>query len=138
MPDVTGGCYPNLITRLARANGVPRFSRPHRNVSLQVDIKTMNRVLVSISSSFVMWHKGNACGVLVRRARAGGVPCQGGSGIIDIFATLASNQNQKRYGTIQDDLEKLVDSDSLESAVCLFHNPPYKTCLDGAALDEVH
>ncbi|MBU2652031.1 MAG: metallophosphoesterase [Bacteroidetes bacterium] len=39
------------------------------------------------------------------------------------------------YATIQDDLQKLAGSDDLSKSVFLFHSPPYKTCLDRAALD---
>lgn len=40
-----------------------------------------------------------------------------------------------RYGTIRDDLQRLVQDDDLAGAVLLFHTPPYGTNLDRAALD---
>ncbi len=43
--------------------------------------------------------------------------------------------NEIRYGTMRDDLEKLVGSASLELTVCFFHSPPYETRLDRAPLD---
>jgi len=42
-----------------------------------------------------------------------------------------------RYGTIGDDLAKLVGSDSVERTICLFHSPPYETLLDRAPLDGI-
>lgn len=43
--------------------------------------------------------------------------------------------NEKKYATIQDDLEKLTEHHNLENAIFLFHSPPYKSELDRAALD---
>ncbi|MBZ0266444.1 metallophosphoesterase [bacterium] len=43
--------------------------------------------------------------------------------------------NEKRYRTIKEDLEKLTEGDDLTKAIFLFHAPPYKTKLDRAALD---
>ena len=40
-----------------------------------------------------------------------------------------------RYGTIQEDLERLTDGRRMERAIMLFHSPPYQTMLDRAALD---
>jgi Icc-related predicted phosphoesterase len=40
-----------------------------------------------------------------------------------------------RFGTIAGDLKRLVLGRDLESAIVLFHSPPYKTALDRAALD---
>jgi Icc-related predicted phosphoesterase len=36
----------------------------------------------------------------------------------------------KRHATIQKDLEKLTEKESLERAIFLFHTPPYQTLLD--------
>jgi Icc-related predicted phosphoesterase len=43
--------------------------------------------------------------------------------------------SKKRYATIADDLDRLAGDDDLQSAVFLFHSPPYRTALDRAALD---
>ena len=40
-----------------------------------------------------------------------------------------------RYGTIAADLAHITRSDDLSQAILLFHGPPYRTCLDRAALD---
>jgi Icc-related predicted phosphoesterase len=40
------------------------------------------------------------------------------------------------YGTIQKDLDTLIEEESAERAICLFHSPPYKCNLDRAALDQ--
>jgi len=40
-----------------------------------------------------------------------------------------------RHATIQKDLESLVGERSVERAICLFHSPPYETCLDRVAND---
>ena len=37
--------------------------------------------------------------------------------------------------TIWEDLQNLAGDDGMDKAVFLFHSPPYKTCLDRAALD---
>jgi len=39
------------------------------------------------------------------------------------------------HATIKNHLDDLVNNDALNSAVCLFHSPPYQTALDRAALD---
>ncbi len=44
-------------------------------------------------------------------------------------------EGEIRYATIADDLEQLTGQDDLESALFLFHTPPYQTKLDRAALD---
>ncbi len=51
------------------------------------------------------------------------------------FRTVPVPENQVRYGTIQDDLARLVGDRSLDRAIMLFHAPPYQTGLDRAALD---
>jgi len=38
--------------------------------------------------------------------------------------------HDKRYATIQKDLEQLAGSEALDRAVFLFHSPPYQTKLD--------
>ncbi len=40
-----------------------------------------------------------------------------------------------KYGTIKDELDRLIDGRDMDRAVMLFHSPPYKTKLDRAALD---
>ncbi len=49
--------------------------------------------------------------------------------------TVAVSKSEKRWSTIQKDLELLKAKDDLTDAVFLFHTPPYKTALDRAALD---
>jgi len=49
--------------------------------------------------------------------------------------TIPVSDYEKRYTTIQKDLDQLVGNDALENAVFLFHTPPYETKLDRAALD---
>ena len=46
-----------------------------------------------------------------------------------------SDQDQI-YGTIQKDLDALIEKESAEHAICLFHSPPYKCNLDRADLDQ--
>lgn len=43
--------------------------------------------------------------------------------------------DEKGFPTIQEDLAQLVDEDSPDQAIFLFHAPPYQTVLDRAALD---
>jgi len=45
---------------------------------------------------------------------------------------------EKRYGTIQADLDRLAGDEDLSEAIFLFHTPPYRTKLDRAALDGMH
>ena len=40
-----------------------------------------------------------------------------------------------KFRTIKDDLEDLTKDRDLNRSIFLFHSPPYKTCLDRAALD---
>ena len=49
--------------------------------------------------------------------------------------TIPVSEDEARYSTIQEDLEKLVGKGDLENALFLFHAPPYKTKLDRADLD---
>lgn len=49
--------------------------------------------------------------------------------------TLPTSENESKYATIQQDLDRLAAGESLERAVFLFHTPPYKTHLDRAARD---
>ncbi len=44
-------------------------------------------------------------------------------------------EQETRYATIKDDLERLTARADLSRAIFLFHAPPYKTALDRAALD---
>lgn len=44
-------------------------------------------------------------------------------------------EDQLKYATIAQDLEKLCGSSEMTNAILLFHTPPYKTNLDRAALD---
>jgi Icc-related predicted phosphoesterase len=50
-------------------------------------------------------------------------------------AEIGKPSSPARYMTIQKDLEKLTASQTMESAVFLFHTPPHDTKLDRAALD---
>lgn len=45
------------------------------------------------------------------------------------------SEDDARYSTIMEDLEKLAGDEDLSQAVLLFHSPPYQTKLDRAALD---
>lgn len=49
--------------------------------------------------------------------------------------SVAVDMTEERRATIKDDLERLAGDCDLESAVFLFHAPPYETDLDRAALD---
>jgi uncharacterized protein len=49
--------------------------------------------------------------------------------------TVPVEEGEIRWGTIQQDLERLAGEDDLTDAVFLFHAPPYRTPLDRAALD---
>jgi Icc-related predicted phosphoesterase len=46
------------------------------------------------------------------------------------FYTRPVPDHDKRYATIQKDLEQLAGSEALDRAVFLFHSPPYQTKLD--------
>jgi Icc-related predicted phosphoesterase len=49
--------------------------------------------------------------------------------------TVAVDPDEIRFGTIAADLVRLTEDRDLETTVCLFHSPPYRTDLDRAALD---
>lgn len=49
--------------------------------------------------------------------------------------TVPMSDSEKRFSTIQKDLNVLAGQDDLSKAVLLFHSPPYQTRLDRAALD---
>ncbi len=44
-------------------------------------------------------------------------------------------ESEVRYGTIADDLARLAGGRDQSRAIWLLHSPPYRTCLDRAALD---
>jgi Icc-related predicted phosphoesterase len=49
--------------------------------------------------------------------------------------TVEITTDEKKYSTIQKDLEILFDGLNVNNDIILFHGPPYKTKLDRAALD---
>lgn len=49
--------------------------------------------------------------------------------------TVPVSAETARHATIAADLEILCHGLDLARAICLFHSPPYRTCLDRAALD---
>ncbi|MEQ8171515.1 MAG: metallophosphoesterase [Candidatus Eremiobacterota bacterium] len=49
--------------------------------------------------------------------------------------SITVSEYEKKYSTIQKDLNNLAGEDNLEKAIFLFHSPPYNTVLDRAALD---
>lgn len=49
--------------------------------------------------------------------------------------SVAVPERERRHATIQKDLDRLVEGETMEEAVFLFHAPPYQTNLDRAALD---
>jgi Icc-related predicted phosphoesterase len=49
--------------------------------------------------------------------------------------TVPVDPDDVRFGTIAADLVRLTEGRDLETTVCLFHSPPYRTDLDRAALD---
>lgn len=53
----------------------------------------------------------------------------------DGWRTAEVSESEIRYGTIQNDLQRLTADHDLTSAIVLLHTPPYKTALDRAALD---
>jgi uncharacterized protein len=51
--------------------------------------------------------------------------------------TVEITEYEKKYSTIKNDLDELVNTDDLKNSIFLFHSPPYQTNLDRAALDNV-
>jgi len=51
------------------------------------------------------------------------------------FRTIHVNDDEIRYGTIAEDLEKLSKKAPMEKTIFLFHSPPYNSNLDRANLD---
>jgi Icc-related predicted phosphoesterase len=49
--------------------------------------------------------------------------------------TVPVSENELKYSTIKDDLEKLTGDDDVSRSVFLFHSPPYQTALDRTSLD---
>ncbi len=49
--------------------------------------------------------------------------------------TVNVTEREKRFSTIKADLEEFAGDDDLESAIMIFHTPPYQTKLDRANLD---
>lgn len=46
------------------------------------------------------------------------------------FRSVPVTEQEKRYGTIREDLDRLAKDDDLTNAIFLFHSPPYQTNLD--------
>lgn len=51
------------------------------------------------------------------------------------YHSVPLSKYELRYSTIQKDLELLMIDSDPKKTICLFHSPPYQTCLDRAALD---
>ncbi|MBC8490575.1 MAG: metallophosphoesterase [Bacteroidetes bacterium] len=51
------------------------------------------------------------------------------------YRTYPVSEDEKKYSTIKNDLEKLTAEKDLSNSIFLFHAPPYQTNLDRAALD---
>ncbi|MBN2367098.1 MAG: metallophosphoesterase [Calditrichaeota bacterium] len=51
------------------------------------------------------------------------------------FRTVPVSDEEKRYSTIERDLNSLAEDRDLSRSIFLFHSPPYQTHLDRAALD---
>jgi Icc-related predicted phosphoesterase len=51
------------------------------------------------------------------------------------WRSLRATEQERRYGTIQKDLQNMVSQADVSRSVFLFHAPPYGTNLDRAALD---
>jgi Icc-related predicted phosphoesterase len=49
--------------------------------------------------------------------------------------TVPVSEQEKKYSTIKDDLERLTEKEDLAKAIFLFHTPPYKTKLDLSTLE---
>jgi Icc-related predicted phosphoesterase len=50
------------------------------------------------------------------------------------FRTVSVSEQEKKYATIKDDLERLTQKEDLAKAIFLFHAPPYQTNLDLSSL----
>jgi Icc-related predicted phosphoesterase len=50
------------------------------------------------------------------------------------FRTVSVSEQEKKYATIKDDLERLTEKENLAKAIFLFHTPPYQTKLDLSSL----
>ncbi len=51
------------------------------------------------------------------------------------YRTYPVSEDEKKYSTIKNDLDKLTAEKDLSNSIFLFHAPPYQTNLDRAALD---
>ncbi len=51
------------------------------------------------------------------------------------FYSLPVAEQEKKYATIQDDLDRLTEHADLAKAIFLFHSPPYRTRLDASSLE---
>ena len=51
------------------------------------------------------------------------------------WRSVATGESDVKWGTIAKDLDSIVNDNSMERAIFLFHTPPYDTPLDRAALD---
>jgi Icc-related predicted phosphoesterase len=51
------------------------------------------------------------------------------------FRTVSVSEQEKKYATIKDDLERLTEKEDLAKAIFLFHTPPYQTKLDLSSLE---
>ncbi len=51
------------------------------------------------------------------------------------FRTVEISKEEKKFSTIENDLQALTQNYDLNNSVFLFHSPPYQTNLDRAALD---
>ena len=51
------------------------------------------------------------------------------------YRTVPVPEEEIRYGTIQQDLDKLTEGKKLRQSIFLFHSPPYQTAMDRADLD---
>ncbi|HEX9659305.1 MAG TPA: metallophosphoesterase [Rhodothermales bacterium] len=51
--------------------------------------------------------------------------------------TVTVPERDLRYGTIQQDLERLFGDEAMDRTIILFHGPPYDTKLDRADLDDI-
>ncbi|MEF8832573.1 MAG: metallophosphoesterase [Candidatus Thermoplasmatota archaeon] len=50
--------------------------------------------------------------------------------------TVDVSNYEKKYSTIENDLEELIENSHPKKTIYLFHSPPYDTSLDRAALDD--